>query len=277
MGKIILCKGNYAKTPYVFQTTQTKVYSIEEVCYYIKNNIYLIKENYFSKDFAVWLDAELGLKNLSVKLSELLEKKADIKDLVVTVCCGCDYYTKEEIEELIKVMSQTENLDTFGRLKIRADNYFHCNDFQRASGDYRTLLKLMKNNTSNIDKTEIFNRLGLIYMKLGQYSKSERFYKKAYLANRDFKSLCGFMVAIELGENNDTKIAKLEELNVSPGEMRAFEDVWERIIDVAKESTLSTMVYGMINAYESGKQEEFNIRIDEVMEKIKNDYRILCN
>ena len=42
MGKLILCSSVIAKNPYCFPMTKTKVYSIEEVCYYIRNNIYMI-------------------------------------------------------------------------------------------------------------------------------------------------------------------------------------------------------------------------------------------
>lgn len=47
MGKLILCSSVIAKNPYCFPMTKTKVYSIEEVCYYIRNNIYMMQEEVF--------------------------------------------------------------------------------------------------------------------------------------------------------------------------------------------------------------------------------------
>ena len=49
MGKLILCSSVIAKNPYCFPMTKTKVYSIEEVCYYIRNNIYMMQEEVFDR------------------------------------------------------------------------------------------------------------------------------------------------------------------------------------------------------------------------------------
>ena len=61
MGKLIECSGKIADKPYHFRLTDTNVYSIEEVCYYIYNNIYIIREQIFDKDFSMWLRNELGM------------------------------------------------------------------------------------------------------------------------------------------------------------------------------------------------------------------------
>ena len=45
MGKIILCRGQRTDKPYVTPQTDIKLYSAEELCYYIYNNIYLIGQN----------------------------------------------------------------------------------------------------------------------------------------------------------------------------------------------------------------------------------------
>ena len=49
MSSLILCKSRGAKTPYVFNVTDTKIYTIEELCYYIYNNIYILTEKVFDE------------------------------------------------------------------------------------------------------------------------------------------------------------------------------------------------------------------------------------
>ena len=51
MGKLIQCSSRLAKKPYYFRITDTNVYSIEEVCYYIRHNIYILQAELFNKDF----------------------------------------------------------------------------------------------------------------------------------------------------------------------------------------------------------------------------------
>ena len=44
MGRLIFCIGNKAKEPYFFQSTGTKVYTMEELCYYLYHNIETLEE-----------------------------------------------------------------------------------------------------------------------------------------------------------------------------------------------------------------------------------------
>ena len=46
MGKIILCRGKKADTPLTVLQTGVKLYTAEELCYYIYNNIYLIGQGF---------------------------------------------------------------------------------------------------------------------------------------------------------------------------------------------------------------------------------------
>ena len=123
MGKLILCSSVIAKNPYCFSMTKTKVYSIEEVCYYIRNNIYMMQEEVFDRGFADWIRGELGMEETADKLDRMREDHNNLKDIVVTLCCSCDYYTESEINELIVIMDQTQNVPMRGRQKIKADTY----------------------------------------------------------------------------------------------------------------------------------------------------------
>ena len=44
MGKIIVCNTKTAQNPYTFLNTKVSVYSYEELCYYLYNNMVLVGE-----------------------------------------------------------------------------------------------------------------------------------------------------------------------------------------------------------------------------------------
>ena len=76
MGRLIQCCGRLAKRPYHFQLGDTRVYSIEEVCYFIAHNIYLLQRDVFGKGFVNWVREELALTEL-----------ADTRGCVKICCC----------------------------------------------------------------------------------------------------------------------------------------------------------------------------------------------
>lgn len=47
MGKFILCSGKRAKEPYYVNVTDTVLYTIEELCYFLYQNIYLVADDFF--------------------------------------------------------------------------------------------------------------------------------------------------------------------------------------------------------------------------------------
>ena len=53
MSSLILCNTVKASNPYNFRLTDTNIYTIEELCYYIYNNIYIITEEIFDEEWGI--------------------------------------------------------------------------------------------------------------------------------------------------------------------------------------------------------------------------------
>ena len=114
----IVCEGKVAEHPYVMPYTGRKVYSLEELCCYLYENIYSINREFFQASLADWLREETDHEALAKKITEEIAQSAGLKDLVVTILCGCDYYKEEEIRKLIAVMDGIANLPLHKRKKI---------------------------------------------------------------------------------------------------------------------------------------------------------------
>ena len=56
MSKPILCIGSYAKTPYHIEKIGRNVYCIEELCYCIVKNAFLLDEESFTRDLFDWIE-----------------------------------------------------------------------------------------------------------------------------------------------------------------------------------------------------------------------------
>ena len=68
MSGYILCQVKRAKNPYYISNISTNIYSIEELCYYLYHNIYLLDETIINEQLLVWMKEELHLRT-SVILS----------------------------------------------------------------------------------------------------------------------------------------------------------------------------------------------------------------
>ena len=63
----ILCQVKRAKVPYYIENISMNIYSIEELCYYMYHNIYLLDETIINEGLCFWLRDELNLRRLYQK------------------------------------------------------------------------------------------------------------------------------------------------------------------------------------------------------------------
>lgn len=103
MGKLIQCSSRLAKKPYYFRITDTNVYSIEEVCYYICHNIYILQAELFNYDFAVWLKEELGMEDTAHKMENMVYGQNSLKDIVVHCVAAVTIMMKWRYMGLLKL------------------------------------------------------------------------------------------------------------------------------------------------------------------------------
>ena len=75
MSKPILCIGTYAKTPFHIEKVGKNVYCIEELCYILVNNAFLLDEDSFGNDLFDWIEKECSLERLADELRSMYMKK----------------------------------------------------------------------------------------------------------------------------------------------------------------------------------------------------------
>ena len=65
-----LCSTKIAERPFYIGSIGTRIYSLEELCFFLYHNLCLIDDNVASMALVEWVREDLGLKNLAKKLSD---------------------------------------------------------------------------------------------------------------------------------------------------------------------------------------------------------------
>ena len=74
MGSLILCHKKKAKHPYEISRIHMRIYTIEELCYYFCNNLYLVDYTIINRQLCDWLEEELELYDLADELRGILDQ-----------------------------------------------------------------------------------------------------------------------------------------------------------------------------------------------------------
>ena len=274
MGRLIQCSGRIAQKPYYFRLTDTNVYTIEEVCYYIRHNIYMMQEEVFENSFALWLREELGMDNTAKKIENMIDDHNNLKDIVVTLCCSCDYYNEREINELIKIMDETENLPLRGRAKIKADNYMRCGFYEKAVEEYEHILKSDDMLNADIGEYgEIYHNMGVAFAMLDDLNRAAISFEHAYEKNGSEESLKQYIFALKLIGDNELYSQGIKKFDLDISKLSTIEKEYKTKSNAAELSKNVKRIDRLRETMKSGYMEEYYDKINTYINEWKEEYR----
>lgn len=197
MGKIILCRGQRTDKPYVTPQTDIKLYSAEELCYYIYNNIYLIGQDLIDNNLIEFLQA-VGEGELAARVKKLKESGASLAQILVTILKSIDYYSVAEIEQLKEILNTLGKQSVCERLKARGDGYLNAKFYFAAISCYELIIKDYKGkDLLAADYAKVYHNLGTAYARMFMYEKAVEYYDEAYrLGQHEESKKCSIAASI---------------------------------------------------------------------------------
>lgn len=274
MGKLIQCSSIIAKKPYLFRLTKTNVYSIEEVCYYIRNNIYMMQEEVFDREFALWLRSELHMDKIAEKLERLIDDHHNIKDIVVTLCCSCDYYEEQEINELIRIMDEIDRLPGYARRKKKGDNYLLCQSYEKAIEEYEKIFEsdeILQAGTSVYGN--IFHNMAVAFVNMGEFQKASELFLQAYEKNNREESLASCLYCLRFSKDVESFKRVVNDLQISEDQQGRWEKEFQEAMEQALKSKRVAQIEKLRGLIDSGAVEEYYDKVHTHIIEWKNEYR----
>lgn len=274
MGKLIICNGKQSDIPYYIKITNTKVYSIEELCYYIYNNVDILNEDFFGESFIRWLKEDVNLEDRACKLSEIKNKGGTLKEIVVTILCSCDYYTETEIKEFIHSLDELINLSPYEKLKKKADNYLKYRQFAEAALVYEKILDGEEvKSLSSEEYGNILHNLAIIKLHMVGIAEAADGFKEAYERNKNPESLKQYLMALKLSKQDSVFLEEANAYGVSD----AIKDEMSDEIRSSLEEAKHTQEYKIIEIFQeckqSGRINQLYRIADELINSWKQEFR----
>lgn len=140
MGTYYLCRAPRARHPYYIEGIGVRLWSIEELCYYMKENVYLLDESVLNEKLCLWIDRELGLHKLAKLLARALENQAPAEEFILPIFRECGYLSGQELTVFQEQLSQIQVEPRDVRRKMKADYLAGYGLYVRAIGEYEAIL-----------------------------------------------------------------------------------------------------------------------------------------
>lgn len=136
-----LCSIKMAEQPFFIESIGTRIYSIEELCWFLHHNLCLIDESITSPALVEWIRDELGLKSLARKLSDALERPdRDVSYFVLPIFQEVSYLRPGESRQVRDELTRSQVRPQEERTKTRGDYLLRGGRYQAACTLYRGIL-----------------------------------------------------------------------------------------------------------------------------------------
>lgn len=181
MGSLILCHSNKAKHPYEIIRIHKKIYTIEELCYYLCNHLFLIDYTLMNHSLCSWIARELSMNELSAKLRMILVKNGSVEQFILTILESSKLYSIKELDAIALTLERLKDHKEIEREKYKADTLFGSMEYDAAILIYRSILGKERDETvEDVFYGKIYANLGSCYGRLFLYDEAVKSYEKAY-------------------------------------------------------------------------------------------------
>lgn len=196
MGSLVLCHDIHATHPYEITRIHCKIFTIEELCYYLCNNLYLIDYTIMNEQLCVWLDEELGMPRLAGQLRDVIRLRGSIEKFVLTILKDSKIYREPEMIRIQNVLERLKNQKDIERQKYKGDNLLESGEIEEAILVYQAILNQEKDESVDAKfYGRIYAGLGAAYGRLFLYQESARMYDRAYQICEDPRLLKPYLYA----------------------------------------------------------------------------------
>lgn len=250
MSGYILCQTKKAKTPYFIENISTNIYSLEELCYYLYHNLYLVDRSIINEGLCTWISEELELPRLAAKLKPHLGKFASTEDVLYPIFKEINYLSYEELRVLNGKLSRLDVESPLLREKRKGDALVENGMYVNAIHVYQNLLKREGLETAKEGLTEsIYHNLGCAYSYLFQMEKAVECFEKAYGLGKSDEALKCYLLAYRSVKTPIEYESKLTELSATSGQKAEIAEALDKFAKKPEIPVYSQHVDGMLEQF----------------------------
>ena len=195
MSGYILCQVKKAEKPFYIENISTNIYSIEELCYYLYNNLYLVDRSLISNKLCTWLDEELKLPKLAAKLRPFIGKEAGLEEILYPIFKEINYLAYEELRILNGRIERRNKESEEIREKRKGDALMENRMYVNAIRVYQKLLEKDSREISREMRERILHNQGCAYSYLFQMDKALDCFFASWKVNQSEKALKIYLLA----------------------------------------------------------------------------------
>lgn len=272
MGRVYLCLGKNAEVPYYFERARAHVWNIEELCYFVRENAWLLEPALLGKELTDWIAGQCGLPDLSRMLLSASQEEKQVMSFVKVLFKYTGYCSMEEADQVEKILKLNESTSALERTKARGDYFLESGKYVLALHEYEELLRELKGmDPAFLGK--VCHNCGVAQAKLFLFGQAAASFEQAWKLTKSKASAAQFLAAkrLELGEQE--YVAFLAEHPDLYDASLALEEQVQRCDSDWRQSEDAAFILHATEALKDGAAHICRQMLTERVEPAKEEYR----
>lgn len=235
MGRIIVRKKTEIKNAYEIPGLKLKVYTPEELVYAYYQNLPQLEPEIMDEKLLSWL-REGGRGKLAEKLEPIMSQGADgLAGFVAQLLLGIPFYSKKEIQEVEKALSDWNQADPYVRKKEKLDYLFGIGRVREAMDGYEEIIR-EGDALSKEFLAKVYHNQGVAYARLFLFEQAAASLKNAWVLSGSPDSKELYMLSLRMSLPKGSYVNRIGEEKL--GEEQAVE-LEEKLLELLKQEELS--------------------------------------
>ena len=277
MGELLLCKEPIAAMPYYIEGISWNVYSLEELCYYVENNTYLLERDFMAEELCTWIGKEVNNFILAEKLRDIMRMNGKLSEFVQTLLETCGYCPRDVVQEIVAILREMEEKSDFECNKMRADRLLEKEKYLSSIYEYKSLLD---SNDAGEQSKEllggIWHNLGTAYARMFLFAEAIHCYEKAYKLNHNIESLKQCIMACHCHYDEAGFLLAMDKYQVDAALVLEVKQEMDKAYS-GKELESFNDKFGSIVALKAlGRRSDYQKEIGNMIFQWKEEYRKIC-
>lgn len=185
--RLSVCVGDYATTPYCITVLDQQVYCMEELCYCLRENAFLLDLSLLKESLVDWIADNCGVKELARELYPMVRKQGSLSAFVTLILEYVGLYENDVIREVEQVLKEGSGLSSIEKRKNQIDYLVRKKRYPAAVNRYDDLLSRWEEERAAgvvmpAEKVlaDIYNNKGVALAGMLEYHGASEAFKQAY-------------------------------------------------------------------------------------------------
>ncbi len=277
---VMVCVGDYAREPYVLPKLGVRVYCMEELCYCLKENAFLLDGSVMNDELLDFIRRVCQLPGLTQVLYPMVHQQGSLSGFVSQILSYVGLYDQETVSRVEETLRAGSGLSDFEKQKLQTDHLVEQKRYEEALRSYEGLLARIRENQEmevpalQALTADILHNQGVVYARQMLYGRAAQLFLQAWkTGGGEAEYFSGFLTARRMELSERDYVALVAEY---PDRYRESLEL-EQAMEAMGQDFLETPEYRRLRQLkarrEDGEMAEYCEEADRLLQTLKNEYR----